>query len=175
MTKEQLNNKVQQEIIDFVNDRKSLQLSSLLADGTGPYSSYAPFAVGDDCLYILISEIAIHASNLLANGSASVLIIEDEDTAQELFARKRVNYQVDAKHIVTDEDEWNIGIAALAQRHGTRIDSLSQLEDFKLFRLTPKTGRYVKGFGKAFAFRGESLCGEFVNHLREGHKKRDVA
>lgn len=62
--------------------------------------------------------------------------IQDENSAEELFARKRVNYQMTCKHLDTSNNEWSTGITALAQRHGCRIDSLSLLEDFKLFRLT---------------------------------------
>ena len=58
---------------------------------------------------------------------------------------------------------------------GERIDNLSELADFKLFRLTPTGGRYVKGFGRAYTLEGGTLAGGDIGHLREGHKKRDVA
>ena len=65
------------EVLDFIHSRKSLQLASLGADGA-PYASYAPFAIGDDCLYVQLSEIAVHAVNLQRDGRASVLILEDD-------------------------------------------------------------------------------------------------
>ncbi|MCK5881234.1 MAG: pyridoxamine 5'-phosphate oxidase family protein, partial [Sinobacterium sp.] len=67
------------EILTFINSRKSLMLSSLNEDSS-PYASYAPFAITpeSDGFYVLISTIAVHAKNLLANAPASVLIIEDE-------------------------------------------------------------------------------------------------
>lgn len=104
---------------------------------------------------MLISEIALHAVNLQHFPEASVLIIEDEDSAGELFARIRVNYSVQAKHIEPDGKHWVEGIARLADRHGERINHLSQLADFKLFRLVPQGGRYVKGFGRAFSLAGK--------------------
>lgn len=166
-----LEQRIQDEILAFIHHRKSLLLASSCSDGS-PYASYAPFAIGDDCLYVLLSDIAVHAVNLRQRPAASVLIIEDEDSAAELFARLRVNYQVSAEHIAVDSDDWQRGIACLAARHGERIQSLSQLADFKLFRLQPHSGRYVKGFGKAYAFSGPSLLGTAVDHLRDGHKKR---
>ncbi|MBK8288703.1 MAG: hypothetical protein IPK95_08785 [Cellvibrionales bacterium] len=38
----------------------------------------------------------------------------------------------------------NPGLIFCAKRHGERIDNLSQLKDFHLFRLQPVGGRYVK-------------------------------
>lgn len=159
------------EILQFIDSRKSLMLSSIREDGS-PYASYAPFAVGDNCLYVLLSEIAVHAINLQQHPKAAVLIIEDEDGARELFARLRVNYTVDAEMIEVDTAEWQQGIATLSQRHGDRIIKLSELKDFKLFRLLPTGGRYVKDFGRAYSLAEGSLADEGINHLRDGHQQR---
>lgn len=166
--------RLSQEVLDFLHSRRSLQLSSLTPEGA-PYASYAPFAIGDECLYVLLSEIAVHAVNLTANPQASVLIIEDEDTAGELFARVRVNYTVRADWLQYGSDEFKLGLASLVERHGERPASLSELSDFKLFRLAPLGGRYVKGFGKAYNLAGESLAGEVVTHMRDGHSPRPAA
>lgn len=172
MNNQSLENKISDEILTMINSRNSLMLSSLDSDGK-PYASYAPFAIGDECLYVLISEIAIHGKNLQIHPDASVLIIEDEDSAAELFARLRVNYAVTAELLEYETDAWSIGLDALHQRHGERISGLSKMADFKLFKLHPKGGRYVKGFGKAYGIEGGSLSGESLTHLRGGHQKRD--
>jgi hypothetical protein len=161
-------------VLEFIGSRKSLQLASIQQDGS-PYASYAPFAIGDECLFVLLSEIAVHALNLQHNPVASVLIIEDEDSAGELFARKRVNYSMKAQLIEHGADGWQAAINTLADRHGERINNLSELSDFRLFRLNPQGGRFVKGFGRAYALAGETLAGEVVNHMTDGHKKRDAA
>lgn len=166
-----LEDKISQEIIDIVDSRKSLMLSTLDHEGW-PYASYAPFARGEDCLYVLVSEIAVHGINLQVNPNASVLIIEDEDSAGELFARLRVLYRVQAELLTPESSQWHEGIDILQNRHGDRITNLSQLKDFKLFKLHPRGGRYVKGFGKAYQIEGGSLSGEGLSHLRDGHQKR---
>ncbi|BFM10574.1 heme utilization protein HutZ [Simiduia litorea] len=166
--------KLSDEVMAFIACRKSLHLASVDQAGE-PYASYAPFAIGDNCLYILISDIAVHAVNLRLNPIASVLIVEDEDSAGELFARIRVNYKVSAQLLAVDTPEWTAGIDSLVARHGSRSQSLSELADFKLFKLVPKSGRYVKGFGRAYQLAGESLAGESIDHLQDGHQKRDVA
>ncbi|OOV87302.1 HugZ family protein [Oceanospirillum linum] len=166
--------KINRDVMDFIESRKSLFLSSIQPDGK-PYASYAPFAIGDECLYVLLSEIALHAINLQHNPEASVLIAQDEDSAKELFARIRVNYSVNAELLETDSAAWSEGVDILEARLGERIRNLSQLSDFRLFRLKPQGGRFVKGFGAAYTLVGNSLAGEDVNHLREGHKKRTEA
>ncbi len=163
--------KVAAEVMTFINSRRSLMLSTLTPEGE-PYASYAPFTCVDGQIYLLLSEIAIHAVNLQNNRVASVLIIEDEDSAEELFARRRVSYMVKSELLETESEAWHTGVRYLTERLGPRIDGLSKLTDFKLFCLTPKRGRYVKGFGKAFALEGMNLSGAGISHLRDGHKRR---
>ncbi|MEX2961466.1 HugZ family protein [Microbulbifer sp. TYP-18] len=174
MKNKKLESRLSGEIEAFIASRKSLNLATTKEDGSA-YASYAPFAIGDECLYVLLSEIAVHAVNLQHNPQASVLIIEDEDDCGELFARIRVNYTVNATLLDWDTPSWKQGIEILAARHGERIHNLSQHEDFKLFRLTPARGRYVKGFGRAYELAGETLTGEAIDQLRDGHKPRSVA
>ena len=169
-----LEEKIKNEVLDFIASRKSLHLATITGAGE-PFISYAPFALGDNCIYVLISEIALHAVNLQELPKASVMMVEDEGTAKELFARIRVSYSVDSKMLDHDKEEWIKGIDIMAARHGDRIKNLSELSDFKLFKLLPISGRYVKGFGRAYSFAGGSLAGDLVQHLRDGHKKRAVA
>ncbi len=86
----------------------------------------------------------------------------------------RVHYQSKAEHIEHDADGWQQGLDTLIEPLGERIANLSELNDFKLFRLHPEGGRYVKGVRKAYALESGSLAGA-LSQLRDGHKKRDVA
>ena len=171
--KEVTRQKLQQEIAALINQHKTLQLASINQQNE-PFASYAPFAFDNDSLYVLLSEIALHAKNLQHNRQASILIIEDESVSDEYFARVRVNYSVEATLIEYDTLQWHQGIELLQQRHGERIINLSQHSDFKLFQLQPKSGRYVKGFGRAYSLSG-GLTTVDISHLRDGHKKRAVA
>ncbi|MEM0953759.1 MAG: pyridoxamine 5'-phosphate oxidase family protein [Pseudomonadota bacterium] len=166
--------RLNQEVIDFISSRRSLQIASLGEDGI-PFASYAPFAIGDNCLYVILSDIAIHGINLSQHPDASVLIIEDEDTAGELYARLRVNYTVRAQQLEYDSQDWTTGMDALTGRFGDRPRHLGEHTDFRMFKLTPTRGRYVKGFGKAYTLAGETLAGEVVDHLREGHQSRSAS
>ncbi len=160
------------ELKDFLASRRTLHLSTLDQDGH-PYASYAPYAIGNDCIYVLLSDIAIHGINLKHNPKAAVLIVEDESEAQTIFARIRVNYQVKAEHISHKAGkDYDEGIDYLFQKQGERVHNLSQLTDFNLFKLTPLGGRFVKDFGRAYTIAGNSLTGESIEHLRDGHKPR---
>ena len=116
--------------------------------------------------------MALHGLNLIAEPRASVLIIEDEDSAAELFARRRVSYQIVAEELPVGAPEWHCGVECLEERHGERARQLSQLADFRLFRLRPTSGRYVKGFGKAYRLSGGRLAQTAIDHLRDGHRPR---
>ncbi|OCH18334.1 heme utilization protein HutZ [Aliivibrio sp. 1S165] len=169
---ERLQNRLGPEIQEFRDSRKTLQLATVDCEGK-PNVSYAPFVLLDDGYYILISEIARHARNLLQNPDASLMLVEDEDTSKQLFARKRLTFDATAILVTRDEDKWEKAVAQMKERFGEIIDGLSSLEDFKLFRLKPIQGLFVKGFGQAFQVSGDDLV-DFI-HLEEGHKKRETA
>ncbi|GAA3921108.1 HugZ family protein [Litoribacillus peritrichatus] len=166
-----LEQRLSDEILTFLDSRRTLHLSSLDEDGH-PYASYAPFALGTECIYVLLSDIAVHGRNLKQNSKAAVLIVEDESQAATIFARIRVNYQVSAQHLQIDSEEYKTGIHQLFKKHGDRIHNLAELSDFNLFKLTPLGGRYVKDFGRAFSIAGNTLTGESIDRLRDGHKPR---
>ncbi len=160
------------EVRAFIDSRRSLQIASLGEDGV-PFASYAPFARDDDSLYVVLSDIAVHGRNLKRDPRASVLVIEDEDNAGELYARIRVNYRVHAEALEVGSEAWERGVALMEARHGERPRNLSKLADFCVFRLVPQAGRSVKGFGKAYTLEGGTLATATINHLREGHRPRE--
>lgn len=156
MKNKSMETRLQQEAMAFVRSRKTLQLASLTAKGE-PFASYAPFALGRGGFYVLLSELAVHGKNLQQNARVSILIVEDEDSSDEVFARQRVSCSALAEGIARDTPDWLAGIQALADRHGERIHQLSQLTDFRMFLLKPANGRFVKGFGRAYELGFETL------------------
>lgn len=73
------------------------QQSLFLATQTNklfPYASYAPFIKEGGDYYIIISKIAKHYGNLKQSPQASIMLIEDENKATNIFFRKRVSYAV---------------------------------------------------------------------------------
>ncbi|EJS91985.1 hypothetical protein AAUPMC_00465 [Pasteurella multocida subsp. multocida str. Anand1_cattle] len=96
--------KISTEIVDFRNACQTIQLATVNEKGE-PNASYAPFAYHNDCYVVLISEMAKHARNLQQVPKVSLMLIEDEKTARELFARKRLTTNAEARLIEKESEE----------------------------------------------------------------------
>ncbi|AJR08957.1 heme utilization protein HutZ [Photobacterium gaetbulicola] len=165
---ERLQNRLGPEIKDFRQSCQTIQLATVDADGK-PNVSYAPFALLDDGYYVLISQIAKHARNLLENPRVSLMMIEDEAASKTIYARKRLTFEANVVVVERETKKWQVAVEQLKQRFGDIVDGLSGLEDFKMFRFEPTQGLFVKGFGQAFQVGGDDLV-DFV-HLQEGHRR----
>ncbi|EML0343093.1 heme utilization protein HutZ [Vibrio vulnificus] len=165
---ERLQGRLEPEIKEFRQERQTLQLATVDADGR-PNVSYAPFVQNQEGYFVLISKIARHARNLLENPQVSLMMIEDEEGAKQLFARKRLTFDAVASVIERDTQLWHQVITQMEERFGEIVSGLSQLEDFVLFNLKAERGLFVKGFGQAYQVSGDDLV-DFV-HLQEGHSK----
>ncbi|MBW3695537.1 heme utilization protein HutZ [Vibrio sp. T187] len=165
---ERLQGRLGPEIKEFRQERRTIQLATVDEDGR-PNVSYAPFVQNQEGYFVLISQIARHARNLEANPQVSLMMIEDEDSSKQLFARKRLTFDAVASVVERDSELWLQVVAQMKERFGEIIDGLSQLQDFVLFNLKAENGLFVKGFGQAYQVSGDDLV-DFV-HLQEGHKK----
>ncbi|MBE9136244.1 pyridoxamine 5'-phosphate oxidase family protein [Nodosilinea sp. LEGE 07088] len=136
---------------------RSLMLSTVSGDSS-PHASYAPYILDDDYqIYIFTSGLSAHTNNLQATGVASVLLIEDETAAPQVFARQRITYDCNVTLLPRGSDPWG-GIAdRFEQRFGDIIAMLRSLDDFQIFCLSPQKGRFVMGFGAAYAIDPNSL------------------
>ncbi|MGF1716636.1 heme utilization protein HutZ [Photobacterium chitinilyticum] len=164
---ERLQKRLGPEIKEFRESCLTLQLATVDAEGK-PNVSYAPFALLEDGYYVLISQIAKHARNLLENQQVSLMMIEDEGGAKEIYARKRLTFEANVAVVERDSARWFNAVTELKVRFGEIVGGLSGLEDFTLFCLEPTHGLFVKGFGQAFQVSGDDLV-DFI-HLQEGHK-----
>lgn len=169
---ERLQGRLGPEIKEFRQERRTLQLATVDAEGR-PNVSYAPYVQNQEGYFVLISKIARHSRNLLENPNVSLMMIEDEESSKQLFARKRLTFDAVANVVERDTEMWHQVVGQMKERFGEIIDGLSQLEDFVLFNLKPESGLFVKGFGQAYQVSGDDLV-DFV-HLQEGHKKIESA
>ncbi|KAA8681062.1 heme utilization protein HutZ [Vibrio gigantis] len=165
---ERLQGRLGPEIKEFRQERRTLQLATVDEEGR-PNVSYAPFVQNQEGYFVLISDIARHARNLKANPQVSLMMIEDEESSKQLYARKRLTFDAQASVVERETELWTQVIGQMQDRFGEIIDGLSQLQDFSLFNLKAENGLFVKGFGQAYQVSGDDLV-DFV-HLQEGHKK----
>ncbi|MCE1159842.1 MAG: pyridoxamine 5'-phosphate oxidase family protein [Burkholderiales bacterium] len=134
-------------------------ISAILAttDANGDaQASHAPYAFLDGCYYVFVSGLAAHTSHMQHKPNVGMLIIEDESSARNVYARARLSYQTHATVIERDSAECQNALSALRQRAGNTLDVLSQLGDFVMVRLTPHKGSLVLGFGKAYVLDGQN-------------------
>lgn len=157
---------VYKDCMAFIGEHRSAVLATL-SENHLPEASYAPILVHDHRYYILISELANHTQNLYNNPAVSLLFIEDEQTAENLFARKRATVKVTANMIQRDSETWNTVLPKMSARLGEMIDFLQTLGDFHLFELHPNSINFVRGFAQAYTLEGPDL--DEVTH-RKGDK-----
>jgi len=140
---------IRNEARQVLSAQRALNLATVDARGM-PRSSYAPYyrpETGD--FYILVSTLTPHTMNL-ERGDAGILIIEDEQACSQIYARVRLQFQCSSHEIAGETGEFRRSVNGLRGRHGAIIDTLLDLSDFRMFRLTPYSGRFVKGFGQAY-------------------------
>ena len=152
---------LQESFLSFKESVKTLHLSTLTEEGK-PNASYAPYVAGQlegdqGSFYIFVSQLASHTQDLLSNPETSILLMQDESSTRQIFARRRLSYQCFVEIVQGTEPGYNINMDALEARFGNVVTVLRGLPDFILFRLKPYKGQYVMGFGKAYKLTGETL------------------
>ena len=148
----------------LIASQQTLLLSTASAVGV-PGISYAPFTRDEaGVFYIFVSEMACHTSNLLDNPQASILFIRPESECRNLFARERAVVCCSVKEILRENEVYTDRLQALQDQFGEVVSMLRSLSDFHLFALRPESGRFVIGFGRAFAINvGDGGMGPFIN------------
>lgn len=139
---------VADELVEFRRQFESLILATAAEDGA-PHASCAPFVRdAEGNFYVFVSALARHTAHL-ARGRAEILLIEDQAQTANPFARRRLSFRCDCESVPRGA-EWDRVLTEFGHRFGTIVATLRQLPDFRLFRLVPREGLYVKGFGQAF-------------------------
>jgi hypothetical protein len=136
-------------------------------------ASYAPIGVDkNNNFYIYVSELAKHTQNILENPSLSLMLIEDESNATNIFARKRLTINGDVSVLEREADDWYAGIQIMQLRFRDHMKFLLDMTDFHLIKIVPKDALLVYGFAKAFRFEGQKLS--LVNHMNDkGHTMKN--
>lgn len=139
----------------LIANTRSLMIASIAADGL-PLVSYAPFARdADGGLLIAVSGLAAHGRVLAAAERVSIMLLEDEQAARQIFARTRLTFTCRVAPQIDADRAWVF--ARLRSRFGEIANLLEGLGDFSAYRLVPEHGNFVMGFGAAFELPDASL------------------
>ena len=148
--------KIQQEFQTLRESLKTVQLATVDFDGN-PEASYAPCVWIESVCYLYLSELARHTTNLLTNPAISLLFIEAEEKTRNLFARRRIILQGEVQKIGRESNQFQTIMIEFKRRFGNFINVIEPLQDFHLFKVSPQSGRFVRGFAQAYELTGPGL------------------
>lgn len=158
------------EVESFLETFQTLVMASLTPEGE-PHASTAPYVSIDNDFYILISTVAQHGRNLLVNPNVSLLFVEDESQCVQPFARKRVTIEAIVSEIMREDELFTRAIERFKAHFDSElVTSLTQMGDFHLFKLSPKSGSVVMGFGKAYRLDNNlEVITQIMGQHQKGH------
>jgi heme iron utilization protein len=121
-----------------------------------PHTAMVSYAQHHGGLLIHLSNLSAHKRLLLANPKCSLLIAEPDDGRAEVMSLARVTLNGSAiKLDKATQDYAEAKVAFLAKLPTS--DVMFGLADFDLFRIVPSSGRFIAGFGRAFALSTDDL------------------
>jgi heme iron utilization protein len=140
------------EAKQFLRSTRSGVLSSFSAKFAGyPFGSVMPFVLGHDCQpIVLISTIAEHTKNILANPKVSLLVFAG---AEDLHANGRLTLIGEATQIDKDDAD----LMARYCRYFPESTGYLAMHDFQFYRINIVQARYIAGFGKMSWMAGEEI------------------
>ena len=158
--------KIYNEYVEFMGNSKSVYISSISEHrgGVAPEISYSPCIVDEDKnIYILVSTLSKRTESLIAQRNVSLMFIEPEEQCEEIYVRTRLIFLCSTSLILRWNGVWWLKIPLFKEKFGDIIDTLTSLEDFKMFRFRPIRGTFVKGFGKAYTIEGKEM--DQISHI----------
>jgi putative heme iron utilization protein len=128
-----------------------------LHDGE-PNLAMVAYAFAEDfsTFYIHVSRLGKHTADMENNPRVSLLITEGDDQRADPQTLARVSLRGTAE-ILPRNDSSYAEVKNIYLGRFPEAEQLFSLGDFNLWRITPKGGRYVAGFGRAFNLVPEAL------------------
>lgn len=138
-----------------LRDQANSALLATLGCDANPEASYAPCIWREGDCFVFLSELASHTQNLKLNPSISLLLIEAETAVANAFSRKRISLFGSAGIVARTDDTYKTVINDFYHRFGDVMKLIEPLADFHLFRIIVQRGRFIRGFGQAYALAGD--------------------
>ncbi len=150
-----------------LRDQVTSALIATVAENNLPEASHAPCVRRGADYFLYLSELASHTRNLRANPAISLLLIEPETRGANAFARRRISLQGEVCVVGREDPLFGEVMAEFHRCFGKVMQLIEPLADFRLFRISPIRGRYVRGFAQAY-----DLCGENLDELAHVDPRR---
>jgi putative heme iron utilization protein len=114
-----------------------------------PFVSMVPYALlPDGALVVHVSRLATHTRDMEEYSGVSVLVLAERAAGEPAQALARATLQADAQPLAPDAP----GYAAARDAYLARFPASEPMfgfADFSLFRLVPRSARFVGGFAQA--------------------------
>lgn len=154
------NEEIIEEFRNFDKDKFSLIISTT-SEQNEPLTNYAPFVKLDEDYFVSVSSNLPHYTNMVETKKAHILIIEDESSADHIYARKRLYFGATCK---LEEDEEKI-FKLFDDRYADKLSFLRTMKDFKIIKITPQEKSLVLGFGAAYKMGEDGkLLNKSISH-----------
>lgn len=131
---------------------RSTRIAALgtLHEGT-PNLAMVAYAFAEDfsAFYIHVSKLGKHTTDMENDPRVSILITEKDDHRPDPQTLARVSIQGTAE-ILPRTDPGYAQVKNIYLARFPEAEQLFRLGDFNLWKITPKGGRFVAGFGRAF-------------------------
>lgn len=140
----------QNEMVSFLENIQSVLLSTVDSDAE-PFVSYSPYVEDEEGnFYVFISTAVNHSHNMNATKKAHIMFLEDESVTDHIYARKRMYFKADAEKFEDNDDREEKIHDLFKKRFGNKVSFFSMMKDFQYYKLSPKEGNFVLGFGGAY-------------------------
>jgi putative heme iron utilization protein len=145
--------------LTLVRILRNMRIAALgtIHDGE-PNLAMVAIAVESDfsAFYIHVSKLGRHTGDMEKDPRVSLLLAEADDGRADPQTLARVSLQGMAE-VVTRTDSHYAQIKHTYLQRFPEAEPLFSLGDFNLWRITPKSGRFVAGFARAFNLVPEAL------------------
>ena len=141
----------------LLTQAKTLHISSCNFELSQIEWGIAPFVREKGIFFIYVSELGGHVRSIINNNPVLLSIIEDEVSAQNIWARIRLKFTAEIKEIKKDSKKFSIIGDKIAERHGHVMHIIKEFSDFHLFSIKPLNGVLVTGFGSAYEVSGSDF------------------
>ena len=161
-----------EKLINFIDSFQSVVINSL-DENKNPFSSYAPFVKYENSYYVYLSNMAKHSKNLKNNKKSSIFFCEDENSCENIFARKRVIMQCNTTIIEKDSKKYNSILDSFEKKFDKKmVQTLRAMSDFNVYEFKAFYGEAIFGFGKAYNLGGENFDELIQREGTKGHGRK---
>ena len=114
------------------------------------------FANDFSAFYVHVSKLGKHTGDMETDPRVSMLIVETDDRRADPQTLARISIRGTAQ-ILPRTDPSYAQVRSIYLQRFPEAEQLFSLGDFNLWSITPRSGRFVAGFGRAFNLVPEAL------------------